>query len=225
MTTDLATNNGDQSLATTDQNDLAIIIRQQSLISIETISLIRLMAPIYHQARCYGYTSEAQAAMVMLKAAGLGIPPTSAPDFFDVIEGKPGLKPVAALALIHRSGIIRVEIDEMSQKDACIVTMIRLDTGFTHTVTYTDAEARESGLIKDGKEGSAWNRFRRDMRRWRAVGRCARIAASDITGGIPLTTELEELRDSRSIRPKLSECDHFAAVSGDTNCPTCGMKL
>lgn len=225
MTTDLATNGGDQSLAITDQNDLRIIIQQQSLISIETINLIRLMAPIYHRARCYGYTSEDQAAMVMLKAAGLGIPPTSAPDFFDVIEGKPALKPVGALALIHRSGVIRVEIDETSRNDACIVTMTRLDTGYTHTVIYTDDEAVASNLIKPGKDNSAWNRFRVDLRRWRAVGRCARIVVSDIIGGMPLTHELEELRSRRSQLPKPSDCDHFAAVAGDVTCPTCGAAL
>lgn len=173
----------------------------------------------------YGYASEMQAAAVMLRAAGLGIPPTSAPDFFDVINNRIALKPIGALALIHRSGIISVEIDDHSRKDACTVTMTRLDTGFSHAVVYTDAEAIESGLIKDDKDNSAWNRFRVDMRRNRAVGRCAKIVASDIIGGIPLTHELEELRENRSQLPKPSECDHFAAVQGDVTCPTCGAKL
>lgn len=208
-----------------DDQSLKMVIRQGSLITNETIFLIQLMAPIYYQARSYGYTSEAQAAMVMLKAAGLGIPPTSAPDFFDIIDGKPGIKPVGALALIHRSGIIKVEIDDTSRPDACIVTMTRLDTGFSHTVAYTDAEAIESKLIKDDKGNSAWQRFRRDMRRNRAVGRCARIVAPDIVGGMPLTYELEELRANRQQLPAPNDCDHFAAVAGDTHCPTCRVAL
>jgi len=162
--------------------------------------------------------------MVMLKAAGLGIPPTSAPDFFDIMpDGKPALRTKGANALIQRSGIIRVEVED--GKDYCRVTMTRLDNGYRESVIYTDEEARQSHLIKDGKENSAWNRFPVDMRYNRAFARCARRVAPDIIGGMPLTTELEELRDSRSRRPAPDECDHFAAVAGDVACPTCGEVL
>lgn len=206
-----------------ESTELAKIIEPRSLINRETIELIRLMAPIYFQARCYGYTSEAQAAMVMLKAAGLGIPPTSAPDFFDIIEGKPAMRAAAANALIHRSGIIKVRIEDGD--DYCKITMRRLDTGFEHSVKYTDDEATASNLIKSGKDNSAWQRFRTDMRFNRAFARCARRVAPDIIGGMPLTYELEELRSGRMQLPKPGECDHFAAIADDIACPTCGEVL
>jgi hypothetical protein len=206
-----------------ESTELAKVIEPRSLISRETIELIKLMAPIYHQARTFGYTSEMQAAMVMLKAAGLGIPPTSAPDFFDVIDGRPALKPIAANALIQRSGIIKIRIEDGD--DYCKITMKRLDNGFEHSVTYTDAEAMASNLIKPSKDNSAWQRFRVDMRFNRAFGRCAKRVAADILGGMPLTYELEELRSSRVQLPKPGECDHFAAVASDTACPACGEIL
>lgn len=214
------------TLATTnDDSQLVRIIEPTSLISYETIAMIQLMAPIFHQCRMYGITNEATAAAIMLKAAGLGIPVTSAFDFFDVIEGRPAMKPVGALALIHRSGIIRLEIDDKSRSDACSVTMTRRDTGYSHTVTYTSKEARESGLIKDDKPNSAWNRFRTDMLRNRAIARCARIVAPDIIGGMPLTSELEDLRSNKNYVLSSGECDHFAAIPGDVTCPTCGEVL
>jgi hypothetical protein len=217
----------DSQLATVDnqeQNNLPAVVSNQSLISNEMIFTIQLLAPIYYHARSYGYASEAQAAMVMLKAVGLGFPPTSAPDIFDIMpDGKPALRTKGANALIQRSGIIRVEVED--GKDYCRVTMTRLDNGYSESIKYTDEEAKESRLIKDGKDNSAWSRFPVDMRYNRAFARCARRVAPDIIGGMPLTAELEELRESRSQLPKPSECDHFAAVQGDVTCPTCGAKL
>lgn len=127
---------------------------------------------------------------MMAKAADLGLPFTAAFDFFDVIDGKLAIKPIGALAMIHRSRLIDLHIDDQ-QPDGCTVRMQRRDTGFAHTVTYTKADAKESGLIKDDKTGSAWVRFVKDMVRNRAVGRCARIVAPDILAGLYLTTELE----------------------------------
>lgn len=159
-------------------------------LTIDTLNLITALAPAWHQCRWFGLNSSEQAIVLMAKAADLGLPITAAFDFFDLIENKPALKPVGALALIHRSGNFDVQIDD-TQADRCTVTIRRRDTGFTHTVTYTMDEARAAGLIKVGKDGSAWNRFPTDMMRSRAVGRCARIAAPDVLAGLYLSTELD----------------------------------
>ena len=206
-----------------DETSLAKVVQNHSLITNETIFTIQLMAPIYHQCRLYGYTNEMQAAAVMLKAAGMGIPPTSAPDFFDYFEGKISLKTIGANALIQRSGIIKVEIKD--GPDFCKVRMTRLDNGFSHEVTYTAQEAKQSNLIKPGKDNSAWNRYPTDMLYNAAFRRCARRVAPDIIGGIPLTAELEELRERNSQLPAPDDGDQFAAIAGDTHCPTCGERL
>ena len=154
------------------------------------IQLMNALAPMWHKSRWFGIGSPEQAVVLMAKAADLGLPFTAAFDFFDVIEGRPALKPVGALALIHRSRLIDVRIDDQ-QPDQCTVWMQRRDTGFAHMVTYTQADAKAAGLIKDEKAGSAWVRFVKDMLRNRAIGRCARIAAPDILAGLYLTIELE----------------------------------
>lgn len=213
------------------REDLQATIPKQHTIDADTIFMIQLMAPSFYLSRLYPtIASEHQAIALMLKAAGLGIPPTSAFDFFDIIEGKPTLKPVGAMALIHQSGRVDIEIENDNDK-WCRVKMTRRDNGNSHEVIYTIEEAIASNLVKDAssKPNAAWNRFRRDMLRNRAIGRCARIACPDIIGGMYLTTELEQT--SSDYDPKVmrlstpNECDHMAACNTDTHCPQCGVKL
>lgn len=161
----------------------------------ETLYLMQMLAPSFHQARWFGLSSPEQAIVLMAKAADLGLPVTAAFEYFDIIENKPALKPVGALALIHRSRLIDVQIDDTAA-DRCAVTMTRRDTGFAHTVVYTVDEAKAAGLIKTDKDGSAWRRFTKDMLRNRAVGRCARIVAPDVLGGLYLTAELDQTIDA-----------------------------
>lgn len=166
-------------------------LARTNALDVQTLGLIQLLAPSFHTCRWYGLTSPEQAIVVMLKAVELGIPATAAFDFFDVIENRPTLKPVGALALIHRSPLVEVvEID--SKSDRCSVTMRRRDSGFTHTAVFTLQDAQNAGLIKADKDGSAWKRWAPDMLRNRAIGRCARIVAPDVLAGLYLTSDLQE---------------------------------
>lgn len=181
---------------TTDTQQQAIVLSGQYAtvrapgLTLDTINLITALAPAWHQCRWFGLSSPEQAVVLMAKAADLGLPVTAAFDFFDLIESKPALKPVGALALMHRSGLIDIAIDD-TKADRCAVTLRRRDTGFAHTVTYTVEDAKAAGLIKADKDGSAWRRFTIDMLRNRAVGRCARIVAPDILAGLYLTTDFD----------------------------------
>lgn len=214
-------------------NTLSSVVRYSRVIDPDTIFAIQLMAPAFHQCRWYGISSEQQAVALMIKAATLGIPPASAFDFFDIVEGRPALKPIGALALIHASGLVDIKIDD-SKWDVCIVTMRRRDTGYQHTVTYSIEDAKRSGLVKQDKPNSAWSRFVKDMVRNRALGRCSKIVAPDVLGGMVLTIDLQDAQDENErlltarrnqIISRPSDCDHFAAVAGDKACPTCGEVL
>lgn len=188
----------------TTEPQQAITLNQQYALArtpgltIDTLNLITALAPAWHQCRWFGLSSPEQAIVLMAKAADLGLPITAAFDFFDLIENKPALKPVGALALIHRSGNFDVTIDDRVA-DRCTVSIKRRDTGFAHTVTYTIDDAKAAGLIKAGKESSAWSRFTSDMLRNRAVGRCARIVAPDVLAGLYLTTDLETPAEPSSV--------------------------
>lgn len=164
---------------------------RSNALDMQAYALVQVLAPSFHACRWYGLSSPEQAIVVMTKALELGIPLTAAFDFFDLIENKPTLKPIGALALIHRSQLVDVvSID--SQADRCTVTMKRRDTGFEHTATFTLQDAQTAGLIKQDKDGSAWKRYAQDMLRNRAIGRCARIVAPDVLAGLYLTTDLQQ---------------------------------
>lgn len=188
----------------TTETQQALTLSQQYPVSravgltADTLNLITALAPAWHQCRWFGLSSPEQAIVLMAKAADLGLPITAAFDLFDLIENKPALKPVGALALIHRSGNFDVTIDD-SAADRCAVTIKRRDTGFGHTVVYTVDDAKAAGLIKAGKDGSAWSRFTTDMLRNRAVGRCARIVAPDVLAGLYLTTDLDQPAEPSSV--------------------------
>lgn len=169
---------------------LAPVARANTL-DMSTIALIQVLAPSFHACRWYGLASPEQALVVMTKAVELGIPLTAAFEFFDLIENKPTLKPVGALALIHRSPLVDLVSIE-SLPDRCTVTMKRRDSGFEHTTTFTLQDAQTAGLIKQDKDGSAWKRYAQDMLRNRAIGRCARIVAPDVLAGLYLTTDLQQ---------------------------------
>ncbi len=165
-------------------------VARSNALTMQVLTLIQALAPSFHACRWYGLSSPEQAITIMAKAVELGIPLTAAFEFFDVIENKPTLKPVGALALIHRSPLIEVvAIDQ--QPDRCVVTMRRRDSGFEHTTSFSLQDAQIAGLIKSDKDGSAWKRYPADMLRNRAIARCARIVAPDVLAGLYLTDEVQ----------------------------------
>lgn len=163
-------------------------VRNNTLDSM-TLDLIKMLAPSFHACRWYGLTDPAQAIVLMTKAVELSIPYTAAFDFFDIIEGRPTLKPKGALALIYRSRLVDVvAIDQ--QPDRCSITMRRRDQDVTYTSTFTVEDAKRAGLIKPDKDGAAWNRWLPAMLYNRALGQCCRTIAPDVLGGLYLTTDL-----------------------------------
>ncbi len=155
-----------------ETTDLALQVQaplaRSNALSMQVLTLIQALAPSFHACRWYGLSSPEQAIVVMTKAVELGIPLTAAFEFFDIIENKPSLKPIGALALIHRSPLVDiVAID--SQADRCTITMKRRDSGFEHTASFSLQDAQTAGLIKPDKDGSAWRRYPADMLRNRAI--------------------------------------------------------
>lgn len=163
---------------------------RNNTLDVGTLGLIQMLAPSFHACRWYGLTSPEQAIVLMTKAVELSIPYTAAFDFFDLIENKPTLKPKGALALIYRSRLVDVlAIDQ--QPDRCTITMRRRDQDLTYTSTFTIDDAKRAGLIKPDKEGAAWNKWLPDMLYNRALGKCCRVIAPDVLGGLYLTSDFQ----------------------------------
>jgi len=146
--------------------------------------MIQSIAPVATASRMFGVTKE-QAAVVMLKGHELGLGLASAFEFIHVIDSKPSISPKGMLALIHQSGLLE-EMKIEDGKDYCEVYMKRRG-GFAYTCRFSDEDAESAGLLKPN---SAWDKYRPNMRRWRAVGYCADIVFPDIGGGLYRPEEL-----------------------------------
>jgi len=146
--------------------------------------MITAIAPTMHQARLFGVSSPDQAAAIMLKGFELGLGLTASFEFVDVIQGKPTLSPRGALAIIQQSpecaGIQITDGD-----DYCEVTMKRRN-GFSHTIRFTMDDAKRAGLVKPD---SGWDRYPKNMLRWRAVGYAADVVFPDVIGGMKRADE------------------------------------
>lgn len=147
--------------------------------------MINAIAPVMHASRLFNVSSPAAAAAIMLKGRELNLPLTASFDLIHVIDGKPGLSPRGALAILHASPKIRrIEISELyDDKNAYTghtCTIERAD-GFTYTARFTLEDAKKADLIKDK---SGWSKYPRNMCLWRAVGFAADVAAPDIIGGM-----------------------------------------
>lgn len=182
--------------STTEQTtELARLVQlpavRSNTLDMNTLSLIQMLAPSFHACRWYGLSSAEQAIVLMTKAVELSIPYTAAFDFFDLIENKPTLKPKGALALIYRSRLVDVlSIEQLP--DRCTIVMRRRDQDITYTSTFTIEDAKRAGLIKADKEGAAWNKWLPDMLYNRALGKCCRVIAPDVLGGLYLTSDFQE---------------------------------
>lgn len=163
----------------------AIAIRPSAALTAERWNLINQIAPAAHMSRLFGVASPAAAMMIMAKGLELGLPLTASFELIHVIDGKPGLSPRGALALLHQSPLIaRITINRLAADSGAYVghecTIERRD-GFKYTARFTMADARRANLIKPK---SGWEHYPENMCLWRAVGYAADVAAPDITGGM-----------------------------------------
>lgn len=172
---------------TTENN--AIIVRQQ--LTPDTWRMIADIAPTMAQSRLFGVTSEQAAAAIMLKGFELGLSLTASFEFIHVIDGKPGISPRGALALIQQSpNLGKLEVKDITDAEgkpyACRVTMARKG-GFSYTVEFTMADAQRAGIVKPG---GGWDKYPGNMLRWRAIGYAADVVFPDVIGGMKRVDEL-----------------------------------
>lgn len=121
-------------------------------------------------------TPEAALAII-LKARELGVGPMEGFEGISVIQGKPTVSPRLQLALIHRSGLLE-KLDIQETAEGCTVSMARRG-GASFSTRFTLEDARRAGLLGNDN----WKKYPANMCRWRAVGYCADVLFSDVTGG------------------------------------------
>lgn len=171
----------------TEQREL--VLRQE--LTPTTWEMITSVAPAMHASGLFGVSTPAQAMAIMLKGYELGLSLSASFEFIHVVEGKPGLNPRGALALINgHPELAGLKIEDLSDADghpsSCRVWMKRRN-GFEYTVEFSIADAKRAGLVKDR---SGWAKYPANMLRWRAVGFCADVVFPDVLGGMKRTDEL-----------------------------------
>lgn len=115
-----------------------------------------------------------QAAIVMMKAAELGVPPMSALELFYIVGNKVAIQGQMIGALIERSGKGYIEVIE-STEDKAIVTGHRAGRP-PYTVEWTRGQAIKAG----SKEMGGWS----DKLVWKAIARIGRRMFADVLGGM-----------------------------------------
>ena len=160
-------------------------------LTVQMWSLIQNVAPAMYASKFFGVTSPEQAMAIMLKGYELGLGLGAAFEFIHVIQGKPGLSPRGALALIQNhpqfAGMeIKDGVGPNGEPSACRVTMKRTN-GFEYTAEFTMEDAARAGLVKPD---SGWIKYPANMLRWRAVGFCADVVFPDVFGGMKRSDEL-----------------------------------
>lgn len=172
------------------------IISQETAMTIQprditpnTVNTAIAIGKIAWESGAFGTSSEAQAAMVMLKAYELGFPMTAASEFIEVIDGKSQLKPLGAMAIMraHPEIIRSVSIENITDANGkffgCRCTIERHEAGrvVPYVKEFTLADAETAELIKP--KGN-WEKYPQQMCQWRAVGFCADIACPDLLSGM-----------------------------------------
>lgn len=114
------------------------------------------------------------AAIVMMKAAELGVPPMAALELFYVVGNKVGIQSQMIAALIERSGKGYVEVIESTAERATVVGHREGRPSMTVTWTPEMAEAANS------KSMGGWT----DKLVWKAIARIGRRMFADVLGGM-----------------------------------------
>ena len=152
----------------------------------------------------------------------LGLGPMQALNSFDIIEGRPALKPEAMRALIMAAGHLFVLGEGTDHVQYAEVTARRSDwpADFpTQTYRYDLGDAAQAGL--DQKKN--WLKMPRDMLAARATGGAGRRWFADVIAGMSYTTE--EVRDfgpdrEEASSPAPANSPEIAPSTVSTDAPT-----
>jgi len=132
-----------------------------------------------------GIDSASKAYLVVQQGKELGFGIMQSFANIHVINGRTSISAAAMMALIMRSGEVKIEMGDWSE-ESCEVTMTRKESSIT--VVFTIEEAKKAGLVRPA---SNWVKYPKDMLKARAISRAARVIAPDIIQGMYTEDELQ----------------------------------
>jgi len=128
----------------------------------------------------------AQAQAIILAGREIGLEPLQSLRTMAFINGRLTMSVQLQLALARQRAGVRVQ-QLTETDDGCTVTLAR--DGERITCTYTLADARRAGL----ERSHGWQKYPRQMLRWRAIGDALRIIAPDVVMGLLSPEEAETI--------------------------------
>lgn len=149
----------------------------------EVWKMISEIAVALHESRRFELASPAQGKAVMLKGFELGIPFTASFDLIRVIEGRLKLIPRGAMALLHKSPLMKsIKVFRLVNGTQYMghECTIERKNGFIYTVRWTLDDAKRAQLVKPN---GGWDKYPENMCQWRCIGFCSDVAASDVLMG------------------------------------------
>ena len=178
-------------------NSNTAITLQPREITPQVVVTAQTMGEIAYNSGIYAAPKPAAAAMIMLKGYELGFPMTAAAEYIQVIDKQIGLTPRGALALMRaHPEIIRSVSGEELYKDGkyygyrCTITRIENGKDVPYTEQFTLDDAVTAGLVKPNGN---WEKYPRNMCKWRAIGFAADVACPDLLGGLTGIMKMGEI--------------------------------
>ncbi len=169
-----------------------IVLRKQEVTSSIVDMAIKLSEYAW-ASQLFGVAKKETATMIMLRGYELGFSLTSSFEYFDVINGKISIKPMGALALLnmHPEIIKSVSVEELEENGKFIGTRCTIERqdGGKFTTTYTLDDAKKADLVQPK---SNWEKYPKNMCRWRTIGFTADLAAPEILGGLTVGLKMGE---------------------------------
>jgi hypothetical protein len=178
-------------IVATQGNSLAIIPQRE--LSPGIWNMISEMAPVMYKSRLFGISSVEAATAIMLKGYELGLSITASFELVQIVQGRPGLSPRGAMALLLNSPKIKkIKITRLVHTNGSYVgheCYMQRDSGFEYSMKFTMEDAKRAGVVKPG---SGWENYPENMCQWRAIGFCADVVAPDITAGMTSIMKMPE---------------------------------
>lgn len=145
-------------------------------------------------------TNIPQAMVIVQAGREMGLQPLQSLRSMNFIKGRLTMSVQLQLAMATKGGVTKPEGWLKEKPGECTVTLER--DGASITCTYTMDDAKKAGLVK---EDGAYDKYAKQMLRWRAIGDALRLIAPDLVLGLLSPEEAESIEpiDVTPVEPEV----------------------
>lgn len=135
-------------------------------------------------------TNQFQAMAIVQAGKEIGLQPLQSLRCMAFIRGRLTMTVQLQLALAKSKGVKLAKVDEVNH--SCTVTLTKDSESIT--CSYTLDDAKKAGLVQ---EKGAYEKYERQMLRWRAIGDALKLIAPDLVMGIYSPEEIETIEEPK----------------------------